>query len=164
MPQAKPIPQGYHTLTPYLTVHNGAAAIDFYKKAFGASELYHLNDAQGRVSHCEMQIGDSRFMLADENPNMGSRSPKRLDGSPVSLLLYVANVDEVARRAIEAGAKEVSPVRDHFYGDRMGGLEDPFGHRWYVATHIEDVPPEQMAQRAAEFERQRQRELTGQRR
>ena len=145
---AKPIPDGYRTATPYLIVKGAAAAIDFYKRAFGATEEMRMADAQGRVGHAEIRIGDSVIMLADEQPAMGYRSPRSLGGSSVSILLYLDDVDEVFERAVNAGAKAQRPVADQFYGDRSGTLEDPFGHVWTVATHVEDVEPEEMKRRA----------------
>src|SRR5690606_34489781 len=124
------IPEGYHSLTPYLAVDDGARAIAFYQEAFGASEVMRMARPNGKVGHAELQIGDSRIMLADEYPDMGFRSPKTYGGSPVGLHLYVEDVDAVARRAVAAGAKELRPVKDQFYGDRTGSFEDPFGHVW----------------------------------
>ena len=147
---AKPIPDGYHTVTPYLIVRGAAEAIDFYKAAFGATELFRMADpATGKVGHAEIRIGDSHVMLADEHPEMGARSPQSFGGSPVSLMLYVEDVDATVGRAVEAGAKLTRPVADQFYGDRTGGVTDPFGHAWYVATHVEDVPYEELQKRAA---------------
>ena len=145
---AKPVPHGYHTATPYLIIGGAAEAIRFYELAFGATELFRMPGPQGRIAHAEIKIGDSVIMLADEVLDMGYRSPHTLGGSPVSLLLYVDNVDSVYRRAVAAGALAQRPVRDQFYGDRSGTLEDPFGHIWTLATHIEDVAPEEMARRA----------------
>ena len=144
----KPIPDGYRTATPYLIIKGAAEAIEFYKRAFGATELLRMADAQGRVGHAEIKIGDSVIMLADEHPAMGYRGPRSLGGSSVSILLYLADVDSVFERAVRAGAKAQRPVADQFYGDRSGTLEDPFGHVWTVATHVEDVPPEEMQRRA----------------
>ena len=144
----KPIPDGYRTATPYLIIKGAAEAIEFYKRAFGATELLRMADAQGRVGHAEIKIGDSVIMLADEHPAMGYRGPRSLGGSSVSILLYLADVDGVFERAVRAGAKAQRPVADQFYGDRSGTLEDPFGHVWTVATHVEDVPPEEMQRRA----------------
>jgi PhnB protein len=149
MSKAKPIPKGYHTATPYLIVKDAAKAIEFYKKAFGAAETTRMTQPDGRIGHAEIKIGDSPIMLADEFPEMGARSPQSLGGSPVSILLYVKDVDALTSRAITAGAKVVRPVKDQFYGDRSGSLEDPFGHQWHIATHVEDVPPEEMKKRAA---------------
>jgi len=144
---AKPIPDGYHTATPYLVVQNAASAIEFYKKAFGAEELMRLASPDGKIGHAEIKIGDSPIMLADEFPEMGYRGPRALGGSPVSIMLYVEDVDARFNQAIAAGAKAVRPVRDEFYGDRSGNLEDPFGHVWTIATHKEDVSPEEIEKR-----------------
>jgi PhnB protein len=144
----KPIPEGYHSITPYLIVGGAAGAIEFYKKAFGAAELMRMAAPGGRVGHAEVRIGDSRIMLADEFPDMNARSPKAFGGSPVSLHLYVEDVDATVRQAIAAGAKELRPVKDQFYGDRLGSVEDPFGHVWHVSTHKEDVPPDELKRRA----------------
>jgi PhnB protein len=147
---AKPIPDGYHTVTPYLIVKGAAEALDFYKKAFSASEKMRMPDPKSSlIGHAEITIGDSTIMLADEYPDMGFRSPKSLGGTPVSILLYVKDVDATARQALAAGAKELRPVRDQFYGDRSGTLEDPFGHVWTVATHKEDLTPDEIGKRAA---------------
>lgn len=147
--KVKPIPEGYHTATPYLIVKGGARAIEFYKKAFGATELTRMADPSGKIGHAEIKIGDSTIMLADEVTEMGYRSPESLGGSPVSILLYVEDVDALFSQAVAAGAKVQRPVTDQFYGDRLGGLTDPFGHVWYIATHKEDVSPEEMQKRAA---------------
>jgi len=147
--RVKPIPEGYHTATPYLIVRDAARAIEFYKKAFGAMELMRMADPSGKIGHAEIKIGDSPIMLADEVPGMGHRSPESLGGSPVSILLYVEDVDAVFNQAVAAGAKVQRPLADQFYGDRTGGVTDPFGHVWYVATHKEDVSPEEMRKRAA---------------
>ena len=145
----KAIPEGYHSVTPYLIIKGAAAAIDFYKKAFGASEVFRMPDASGKlVGHAEIKIGDSHIMLADEYPDMGYRSPQSLGGTPVSILLYVADVDATIPRAVAAGAKLVQPIKDQFYGDRSGTLHDPFGHVWTVATHKKDVSPEEMMEHA----------------
>ncbi len=144
----KPVPEGYRTATPYLIVKGAADAIEFYKRAFGATEMLRMADPQGRVGHAEIRIGDSVIMLADEHPSMGYRGPRSLGGSTVSILLYLEGVDKVFERAVEAGARGLRPVTDQFYGDRSGTLEDPFGHVWTVATHVEDVPPEEMRRRA----------------
>jgi PhnB protein len=143
----KPISDGYHTATPYLIVKNAAAALEFYKQAFGAVELMRFVGPDGRVGHAEIRIGDSPIMLADEFPEMGARGPELLGGSPVSLLLYVEDVDARYSQAIAAGAKAVRPVMDQFYGDRSGCLKDPFGHNWSLATHKEDVSSEEMQRR-----------------
>ena len=144
----KPIPDGYHAVTPYLIVKGGADAIDFYKRAFGATELFRM-EHEGKIGHAEIKIGDSPIMLADEHPEMGYKSPQTLSGSPVSILLYVEDVDTVFSQALQAGATQDRPIEDKFYGDRSGSLIDPFGHIWHVATHKEDVAPEEMEKRLA---------------
>jgi PhnB protein len=144
----KPVPKGYRTATPYLIVKGAADAIEFYKRAFGATEMLRMADSQGRVGHAEIKIGDSVIMLADEQPSMGYRGPRTLGGSSVSILLYLEDVDRVFERAVKAGGRALRPVTDQFYGDRSGTLEDPFGHVWTVATHVEDVSPEEMKRRA----------------
>jgi PhnB protein len=144
----KSVPEGYHAATPYLIVKGAAEAIEFYKRAFGATELLRMADPQGRVGHAEIKIGDSVIMLADEHPAMGYRGPRSLGGSSVSILLYLEDVDTVFERAVKTGARALRPVANQFYGDRSGTLEDPFGHVWTVATHVEDVPPEEMQRRA----------------
>lgn len=148
----KPIPEGYHSVTPYLVVKGGARALEFYARAFGARELFRMDQPDGRVGHAEIQIGDSRIMLADEFPDMGARSPETVGGTPVGIMLYVEDVDETVARAVAAGAKVTRPVENKFYGDRMGELTDPFGHRWYLGTHVEDVSPEEIGRRAAALE------------
>jgi PhnB protein len=149
MAKVKPIPGGYHNVTPYLVVDGAAKAIDFYKKVFGATEKMRMPGPGGKVGHAELTLGDSMIMLADEHPDMGHRAPHAYGGSAVSLLVYVPDVDATVKTAIAAGAKVVRPVENQFYGDRMGAIEDPFGHQWSVATHVEDVQPEEMAKRAA---------------
>ena len=149
MAKVKPIPDGYHNVTPYLIVDGAAKAIDFYKKVFGATEKMRMPGPGGKVGHAELTLGDSMIMLADEHPDMGHRAPHAYGGSAVSLLVYVPDVDTTVKTAIAAGAKVVRPVENQFYGDRMGAIEDPFGHQWSVSTHVEDVPPEEMAKRAA---------------
>lgn len=144
----KPIPEGYHSLTPYLSVNGAAAAIEFYKQAFGAKELFRMPGPDGRIGHAEILIGDSHVMLADEHAEIGFRGPRALGGTPVHLMVYVENVDEVFARAIAAGGKVTRAVEDQFYGDRLGGFEDPYGHIWFVATHVEDVAPEELERRA----------------
>ena len=144
----KPIPDGYQAVTPYLIVAGAARALDFYKQVFGATELMRLAGPNG-VAHAEMRIGDSVVMLADESPDMGYKGPVALGGSPVSLMLYVADVDATFQRALAAGAVQQRPVQDQFYGDRSGTLEDPFGHVWTIATHIEDVAPDEIDRRLA---------------
>jgi PhnB protein len=148
MASVKPIPDGYHSVTPYLIVAAAADAIEYYKKAFGATELFRM-DHEGKVGHAELKIGDSPIMLADEYPQMGYRSPKALGGTPVSIMIYVEDVDTVYKRAIDSGGTEVKPLQDQFYGDRSGTLTDPFGHVWTVATHKEDVSMEEMNRRMA---------------
>lgn len=147
----KPIPEGYHSVTPYLIVNDGAGAIDFYKKAFGAVETVRMGGPDGKVGHAEIRIGDSYVMLADESPDMGHRSAQSIGATPVSLVLYVEDVDAQFKQAIAAGAKELRPVEDQFYGDRMGTLVDPFGHVWSLGTHKEDVSPEEMNRRMGEM-------------
>jgi len=143
----KPVPDGYHTATPYLVVNGAARALEFYKKAFGATESMRLPGPEGKVMHAEIKIGDSTIMLADEFPEMGAKGPQAFGGSPVSILLYVEDVDARFSRAVAAGATVQRPVQDQFYGDRSGTLVDPFGHTWSIATHKEDVSPEEMAKR-----------------
>ena len=145
--KVKPIPDGHRTVTPYLAIKNAAKALAFYKEAFGASESYKLMMPDGRLGHAEIRLGDSIIMLADEFPEFGGKSPETLGGSPVSIHLYVEDVDAFFKRALAAGARERKPVMDQFYGDRSGELEDPFGHLWWVATHKEDVSPEEMQRR-----------------
>ena len=145
----KHIPEGYHSVTPYLHIRDAARAIDFYKSVFGATEVMRMDAPGGKIGHAEIRIGGSYVMLADECPDMNIRSPQSLGGTPVSLLLYVEDVDALAERAVAAGAKLLSPLEDKFYGDRMGKLEDPFGHIWAIATHTEDVSPEEMQKRVA---------------
>ena len=146
----KPIPEGYRSVTPYLIIRGAARALQFYQQAFGAVELLRMEAPEGRISHAEIRIGDSTLMLADEHPEIGAKSPEAWGGSPVSLMLYVEDVDRVFAQAMEAGATVDRPLADQFYGDRTGGLKDPFGHVWYIATHIEDVSPEEMARRVEE--------------
>jgi PhnB protein len=145
----KPIPEGYHAVIPYLAIKGAADAIEFYKKAFGATELMRLAQPDGRIGHAELAIGDSRVMLADEHPEMDFRSPRSIGGSPVMLHLYVEDVDTVVGRAVAAGAKVLRPVQDQFYGDRSGTIADPYGHVWHVATHKEDLSQEEIGRRAA---------------
>ena len=145
----KAIPDGYHSVTPYLIVQDAARALAFYAKAFGAQALVRMPGPNGRIMHGEIRIGDSPIMLADEFPQMGYRSPKALGGTPVSIMIYVPDVDTVYQQAIDAGATEVKPLQDQFYGDRSGTLTDPFGHVWTIATHKEDVTMEEMNRRMA---------------
>jgi PhnB protein len=147
----KPIPEGYHTATPYLFVEGAAKAIDFYCRAFGATEVLRLEAPGGRIGHAEIKIGDSLIMLADENREFGALGPKSLGGATSSILLYVEDVDARFQRAIAAGAKEIRPVKDQFYGDRSGTLEDPFGHKWSIATHKEDVSTDEIRRRLESF-------------
>jgi PhnB protein len=149
MAKVKPIPDGYPQVTPYLVIDGAAAAIEFYGEVFGTKERMRMPGADGKIGHCELQLGDAVIMLADEFPEMDIRGPKSIGGTPVTLSVYVEDVDNVFDRALEAGAKALRPVEDQFYGDRSGQLEDPFGHRWSVASHVEDVPPDEMAKRAA---------------
>ncbi len=144
----KPIPEGYHSVTPYLIVDDAAGAIAFYKQAFGATEVMRMPAPGGRVGHAELKIGDSRIMLADEFPDMGARGPKAFGGTPVSLHLYVEDVDAVVKRALAAGAKEVRPIKDQFYGDRLGSVADPSGHVWHISTHKEDMSVDELKRRA----------------
>jgi len=148
MADVKPIPEGYHSVTPYLIINGATAALDFYKKAFGAVELFRM-EHEGKIGHAEIKIGDSPIMLADEQPNMGFVGPQALGGTPVSLMIYVDDVDKIFKQAIDAGAIEQKPVQDQFYGDRSGNLKDPYGHVWTVATHKENVTPEEMTKRIA---------------
>jgi PhnB protein len=145
----KPIPEGYHSVTPYLIVKGAARAIEFYEKAFGATELYRIMGPGDVVGHAELQLGDSRIMLADEHPEVGARGPQSVGGTPVTIHLYVEDVDTTVERALAAGAKVTRPVADQFYGDRLGVLTDPFGHVWSVATHREDVSEDELKRRAA---------------
>jgi PhnB protein len=149
----KPIPEGYHSVTPYLIVKGAAAALDFYRKAFGAKELFRFPMPDGQIAHAEMKIGDSHIMLADEpqdkeHQEMGMKAPRSLGGTAVGIMLYVEDVDAIGRQAVAAGAREVRPVVDQFYGDRSGTFLDPFGHVWTIGTHKEDVSPEEMQRRA----------------
>jgi PhnB protein len=147
----KPIPDGYHTVTPYLVIKGAAQAIDFYTKAFGAIELTRLQTPDGRVAHAEIKIGDSPLMLCDEWPEWNALAPQTIGGSAVSIMLYLEDVDAVVDRAVEAGATLLMPVADQFWGDRMGTVGDPFGHKWSIATHVEDVAPDEVARRAREM-------------
>ena len=152
--KVKPIPEGYHNVAPYLMVRNAGAAIEFYKQAFGATEVMRLRMPDGKIGHAEIQIGDSRIMLSDEFPEYGNRAPESFGGSPVIISLFVEDVDAVARQAVAGGAKILRPVSDQFHGDRSGRLADPFGHIWIISTHIEDVSPEEIERRAAAFMKQ----------
>lgn len=143
-----PIPEGYHSVTPYLIVKNAAAAIEFYKKALGAAELFRMEAPGGKIGHAEIRIGDSHVMLADEYPDMGYKGPESLGGTSVHLMVYVSDVDKTYPQAIAAGGKEIRPLQTQFYGDRSGTLADPFGHVWTISTHVEDVSEEEMKKRA----------------
>lgn len=147
----KPIPDGYNTLSPYLVVRGAADALEFYKKAFGASETFCLNAPDGKIVHAEFKIGDSMFMIADENPQCIDVSPETLGGTPVKLFLYVNDVDTTFADAIKEGATETMPPSNQFWGDRMGAVTDPFGHHWLIATHIEDVNPNELPGRMEAF-------------
>jgi PhnB protein len=153
MPSVSFIPDGYHNVTPYLHVRNAAGAIDFYKSVFGATEIMRMPGSDGRIMHAELRLGDSIVMLADENPPMGIMSPQTVGGFSAGMLLYVPDVDAVVQKAVENGAKALRPVKDQFYGDRSGSILDPFGHMWTVATHVEDVAPEEMKKRMAAMSR-----------
>jgi PhnB protein len=148
-PAAKPIPEGYRTITPYLIIKGAARAIEFYKQVFGATEIMRMPGPGGSIMHAELRMGDCVVMLADEPPDGTFRSPNAFGGTPVSLMIYIESVDEVFARALAHGAKQTRAVQDQFYGDRSGNLVDPFGHSWTVATHIEDVSPEEMKRRMA---------------
>jgi PhnB protein len=149
-PSVKPIPDGYPRVSPYLVVDGAAQAIDFYTQVLGATERMRMGGPDGKIGHAELQFGDSIVMLADEYPDMGYVGPKAVGGTPVTIGVYVEDVDKTFDAAVKAGAKSLRPVEDQFYGDRSGQFEDPFGHRWSIQTHIEDVPPEEMGKRAAE--------------
>jgi PhnB protein len=144
----KPVPEGYHTVTPYLAVDDAAEAIEYYKKAFGAKERVRMDAPGGRIGHAELEIGDSLVMLSDPLPQASTKPPKELGGTTASIFMYVEDVDAVVKRAVDAGATIEMEVADQFWGDRFGTVADPFGHLWSIATHVEDVPPEEMAERA----------------
>ena len=148
MADVKPIPEGYHSVTPYLSIKGAVEALEYYKRAFGAVELFRM-EHEGKIGHAEIKIGNSMIMIADEYPQMDFLSPKTLGGSPVGLMIYVDDVDTIFKQAIDAGGVEKKPVQDQFYGDRSGTLTDPYGHVWTVATHKEDVTPEEMEKRVA---------------
>lgn len=152
----KPIPDGYHSVTPYLIMRNAARAIDFYKRALGAVELFRFDAPGDKIGHAEIRIGDSVIMLADEHPDMGYRGPQSIGGSAVSLMVYVDDADAQFKRAVEAGAKVRQEMKDQFYGDRSGTIEDPFGHVWTIATHKEDLSSEEVMRRAEEYSRNAQ--------
>ena len=146
----KPIPDGYSSVTPYLIVTGAANALDYYKMAFDGQEIMRMPGPDGKIVHAELQIGSSRIMLADESPQMGHKSPQTLGGSGTGLMLYVKDVDDTFQRAVSGGGTVVRPVQDQFYGDRSGNLTDPFGHQWTIATHVEDVAPDEMKRRMDE--------------
>jgi PhnB protein len=148
--KVKPIPEGYHTVTPYLTIRDAAKAIEFYKKAFGAMEEFRMETPAGKIGHAELKIGDSKIMLSEEMGDGSCKSPEALGGSPVGMMLYVENVDEIFDRAVAAGAKVTMPLADMFWGDRFGSITDPFGHTWSIATHKEDVAPDELEKRGKE--------------
>jgi PhnB protein len=150
-PKVNPIPQGYHTVTPNLVVQDGAKALEFYQKAFGAEETVRMPGPGGGIMHAEFRIGDSVIMLGEEMPDMGARSPKAYGGTPVRFYVYVENVDAAWKRAIDAGAKSVMPIQDMFWGDRTGRVEDPFGHLWNLAQHVGDPTPEEIQRGQEEF-------------
>ena len=149
--QAQAIPKGYHTVTPSLCVAGGAKAIDFYKQAFGAQEIMRFPGPDGLLMHAEIRIGDSVVMLSDEMPDMGGKSPKSYGGTPVGFFIYTENVDAAWKKAIDAGGKSVMPLADQFWGDRTGCIEDPFGHRWWLAQHIQDLTPDEIRKNAEAF-------------
>lgn len=152
MSKVKPIPEGFHSVTPHLVIDGAGKAIEFYKKAFGAEECFRMDSPDGqKVMHAEIRIGDSPIMLADEFPDYGSVGPRKVGGSPVVVHLYVNDVDATVEKAVQAGAKLTMPVMDMFWGDRYGKLEDPFGHHWSVATHTRDLTPEEIAKGMAEM-------------
>jgi PhnB protein len=150
MAAVRPIPEGYPRVTPYLAVDGAAAAIDFYTAVLDAKERMRMPAPEGRIGHAELEIGESIIMLADEFPDMGNRAPKSVGGSPVSIMVYVEDVDATFAKALENGAKELRAVENQFYGDRSGSFEDPFGNLWHVATHVENVPPDEMEKRMAQ--------------
>jgi PhnB protein len=151
---AKHVPEGYHSLTPYIICDGAAAALDYYKKAFGAEERMRFAGPGGKIMHAEITVAGSIIMLADEFPEMGAVSPKRLGGTPFGLCLYVPDCDKVFNQAVAAGGKAERPVVNQFYGDRSGTLVDPFGHKWTVSTHVEDVPPDEMKKRMESYTKQ----------
>lgn len=146
-PQVNPVPEGYHTVTPYLILDDATAAIDFYKKALNATERFRMEMGPGKIGHAELVIGNSHIMLADEHPGMGALSAKTIGGSPLFLHLYVEDCDTLFNQAVEAGGEVIRPLQDQFYGDRSGTFKDPFGLQWSISTHIEDVPPEELERR-----------------
>jgi PhnB protein len=154
MGKVKAIPDGYTAVTPYLTLRNAAAAIEFYKKAFGAEEHVRMAGPDGKIMHAEIRIGGAIVMLGEENPEMGGYSPQALNGTTAGLMVYTENVDQAFERAVKAGAKAITPPADMFWGDRYGNLVDPFGHKWSLATHVRDVSPEEMQKAQAEWMKQ----------
>jgi PhnB protein len=150
-PAKRPIPEGFHSVTPSLIVRDAAKAIDFYKRALGAQELVRMPGPDGKIMHAEIKIGDSIVFLGEENPQMNAKSPQTLGGCTGSLNLYVPNVDDVFKQAVSAGGKETMPVADQFWGDRYGTFVDPFGYQWGIATHKEDLSPAEMKQRSQDF-------------
>lgn len=146
-----PIPKGYHSVTPYMVMQNAQKAIDFYQKVFGAKTMMKMDKPGGKIGHAELKIGDAKIMLCDEFPEMGARSPQAFGGTAVSIHLYTKNVDTIVKAAVTAGAKLLMPVQDTYYGDRSGSIEDPFGHKWHIATRVENVSPATMKKRAAEM-------------
>lgn len=160
--QAKPIPQGFRSVTPYLTVRHAARALDFYKRAFGAEEKMRMDGPDGKIGHAEIKIGDSIIMLADEMPGSGAQSPQSLGSTTAGIFLYVENADATFNQAVSAGAQVEAPLTDMFWGDRYGRLKDPFGHSWSVATHKEDVAPAEMAKRMQDATRKAQQTKTAQ--
>jgi PhnB protein len=144
----QPIPEGYHTLTTYLTIENAAEAIDYYKDVFGAKERIRMEAPDGKIGHAELEIGDSLLMLSDAFPGATSRPPTELGGTTAGAFMYVEDVDAVVKRAVESGATITMEIADQFWGDRFGSITDPFGHSWSIATHVEDVPPDEIAERA----------------
>jgi PhnB protein len=143
----KPVPDGYHTATPYLTLKDASEAIDFYKRAFGAVEIFRMNGPDGRIAHAEIRIGDSPLMLGDESPCSEAKAPESLHGTTSGIFLYVDDVDASFKRALNAGARETAPLQNMFWGDRFGRLTDPFGHKWMLASHVEDVSPAEIEER-----------------
>jgi PhnB protein len=151
MASVKPIPEGYHSITPYLIVRGGKKALEFYQKAFGATVMFQMDGPDGGIAHAEFKIGDSIIMLGEENEQWQCQSPQKLGGTPVGLMIYVKDSDAVYNQAIAAGATVLRPIQNQFYGDRSGTVTDPFGHQWTVSTHVEDVTPEELNRRAAEM-------------
>jgi PhnB protein len=157
MAKVKPIPEGHNSVSPYLIVAGADRALDFYRKAFGATELFRHAAPDGKIGHAEIKIGDTIVMIADEHPDHDAHGPRKFGGSPVSLHVYVENVDTVWARALAAGGKEKRPLADQFYGDRLGSFEDPFGHTWHVSSHVEDVSMEELTRRAEQAAKQQKK-------